>query len=122
MPDIPQFLTEFLVCWHERDASGCAAFYQPEGEMMDPMIAEPIHGTDAIREYYENVWSETPDARLDPLGAAADEHGVVWMWRFSGTRQGQPWNAVGASYLRLVDGLVAWDHAVWDLSISRPEA
>jgi ketosteroid isomerase-like protein len=118
--ELPDFLVDFLEKWHARDAAGCAAFYAEDGVMVDPMTDnKPIQGHEAIRRYYADMWEDTPDVRLDGLHAAFDEHGMCWMWRFSGTGAHGPFEAVGASYLRLNEArLIVWDHAVWDLSLA----
>jgi ketosteroid isomerase-like protein len=122
MEQLPPFLQALLRDWHAHDAEAVAAHYADDGVMVDPMTDEkPIQGTEAIRNYYRKVWSDTPDARLEPLACSSDANGVVWMWRFSGSTDGEPWEAVGASYLALGgDGLIAWDRAVWDISLMTP--
>jgi hypothetical protein len=95
MNHLPAFLGEFLRCWHEQDAEGCASFYTPDGVMIDQMLDAPIRGTDAIKLLRE---------------------------RDTGSTEGVPWEVVGASYLRRVDGLIARDHAVWDLSLVASDA
>jgi hypothetical protein len=119
---LPEFLAAFLRCWHKRDAAACAAFYTPDGVMIDPALDAPIRGTEAIKRYYETVWRQVPDALLEAVCAADDAHGTCWLWRYTGSTDMEPWEVVGASYLRRVDGLIAWDHAVWDLSLVTSDA
>ena len=74
-----------------------------------------MHGRDAMRGYYRQLWDEIPDAKLEGHAAIEDSGGLAWLWRYSGSTNGRSWTVAGASYFRLdPEGLILADHAVWD--------
>jgi ketosteroid isomerase-like protein len=122
---LPHPLPSFLRAWETRDLDALVAHWSADCTLIDP--ADPlteagtVHGREGMRQYYERLWTEIPDARLQGVCAAQDAHGLAWIWLFTGSSGGKPWQAAGASYFRLAkDGLITSDHAVWDSTIIAP--
>lgn len=117
MSSLPPLLAEFLRRWNEHDVEGVVSLYGPDAEMADPTLVTPIKGREALQRYYASMWAEIGDARLEVSSALSDDRGVAWTWRFSGRGSKDCWQAIGASYFRVENGLIISDHAVWDSSV-----
>ena len=85
----------------------------------DPLTGgEIVRGRGAMRSYYRQLWRRIPDVEPFWHPAIADQHGLAWLWRFTGSSDGRGWSAAGASYFRLdSDGLILSDNAVWDSTV-----
>lgn len=115
MEELPEPLATFIERWNAHDVDGVVALYAESAEMRDPALARPIAGHAALRRYYEDMWSDLPGATLSCRSAEADSSGIGWAWRF-----GPPgFEAVGASYFGLEDGLITRDDAVWQPARAR---
>jgi ketosteroid isomerase-like protein len=120
--ELPKPLISFLSAWEQRDLEGLVAHWSENCELVDPADpltgGEIVRGRDAMRSYYRQLWRQIPDASLFGISAIADQHGLAWLWRFTGSSDGRGWSAAGASYFRLdPDGLILSDHAVWDSTV-----
>jgi hypothetical protein len=123
---LPQPLPSFLSAWESRDMDALVAHWSEDCRLIDPsdplLGGEIVYGREGMRQYYERLWTEIPDARLQGICAAQDDHGIAWLWVFTGSSHGKPWRAAGASYFRLGnDRLIQSDHAVWDPTIIGPD-
>jgi SnoaL-like domain len=121
---LPPILVSFLRAWAARDVKALVAHWAENSQLIDPADpvsnGEIVHGRAAMHGYYLQLWDAVPDAKLKGVAATEDEHGLAWLWRFSGSTDGMPWDVAGASYFRLTpDGLILSDNAVWDSSQMR---
>jgi ketosteroid isomerase-like protein len=120
--DLPHPLPTFLAAWESRDIDALVAHWSEDCRLIDPgdplTGGEIVRGREGMRDYYERLWAQIPDARLEGICAVGDEHGLAWLWLFTGSTDHKPWRAAGASYFRLCDdSLILSDHAVWDSEI-----
>ncbi len=123
---MPAPIDSFLHAWKIHDVDQLASHWSEWSQLVDP--ADPLTGgaavigREAMRAYYRRLFEQIPDAALEGLSAVGDGHGIAWLWRFSGSSEGRPWTAAGASYFRLdEEGLILSDHAVWDSTIMSSE-
>ena len=120
--ELPQPLETFLRAWAARDLDALVAHWSENSQLIDPADpvsgGEIVYGRKAMRAYYRKLWREIPDAALSGVAAAVDDHGLAWLWRFTGSTGGRPWSAAGASYFHLDEnGLILSDNAVWDSTV-----
>jgi hypothetical protein len=122
---LPHPLPSFLSAWEARDIDALVAHWTEDCRLIDP--SDPlteggiVEGRGGMREYYERLWTQIPNAGLQGVCAAQDQHGMAWVWLFSGSSGAKSWRAAGASYFRLgKDGLIQSDQAVWDPTIIGP--
>jgi steroid delta-isomerase-like uncharacterized protein len=54
--------------WSGRDPSAFGPLCHPDVHYEDPLLAEPLRGTDAIARRAARLWAAFPDARLHPTG------------------------------------------------------
>jgi steroid delta-isomerase-like uncharacterized protein len=62
--------------------------YLPDVAVHDPMVAEPIQGLEALKEYYERSYMAFPNLKISLDDMYVDGDHVIWVWTFTGTNAG----------------------------------
>jgi steroid delta-isomerase-like uncharacterized protein len=62
--------------------------YLPDVVVHDPMVAEPIQGLDALKQYYERSQMAFPNLKISLDDLYVDGDHVIWVWTFTGTNTG----------------------------------
>ena len=112
-----RFLLSSFVAANEHDVEGVVSLYGSDAEMADPTLVTPIKGRDALQRYYASMWAEIGDARLEVSSRAQRRPECCLDVAVLGQGQQGSWQAIGASYFRVENGLIISDHAVWDSSV-----
>ncbi len=64
------FLTRFFEAWNRHDVDALADLYAADAVMVDPTLGTELGGREAIRGYYRDMFSESPDASHSLLDSA----------------------------------------------------
>ena len=62
--------------------------YSPDVVVHDPMVAEPIQGLDALKQYYERSHMAFPNLKTSLDEMYLDGDHIIWVWTFTGTNTG----------------------------------
>ncbi|MBX9661517.1 MAG: nuclear transport factor 2 family protein [Nitrospiraceae bacterium] len=128
MPDAPPtFLTPEHQDFYERFKSFWAA---PSGSRVAEIIAPDarIHftgnatmsGTDYI-EYMNGMLSAFPGMTVTPLDCAGYGNMLYIAWETSSVIHGKQRKFMGVDRFRIVDGMAAEEHIIFDSAVLRPE-
>ena len=65
------------------------------------------NGKDAVREYWQKFFGNSPDAYFETEEIFADENRCVVRWIYRKTKEGKPWHLRGIDLFRVHDGKIA---------------
>lgn len=73
---IPPLLRPYAQAWGNEDAEALAACFEVDCEFLSPLVAQPLHGREAVREYFAGLFRKVPGiqthgSRFFVLGSAA---------------------------------------------------
>ena len=86
-----EFGERYASVWASRDPARVAACATEDVVWIDPALAEPLHGRDALREFAETTFTAFPDLGFGEPGEpaiAADSLAAYLPWSMTGTNTG----------------------------------
>jgi len=86
-----KFVKAYLAAWNDHDPEALEDLVTDYVVWIDPALAEPLRGVEAVKGFMLDSWRAFPDLRFESAGPAcvAEESGVVtWPWRMTGTNRG----------------------------------
>ena len=108
-----KFIADFTAAWNERDIDHLMSFMAKDCIFM-ASVGHQIEGAlwegwDAVKEGFESLWEQYPDAHFQPVGEdfIAGNRGVA-EWIFTGTRKsdGSKVKARGCDVFTFKDGKI----------------
>jgi steroid delta-isomerase-like uncharacterized protein len=63
--------------FNRHDASALAGLYSPAASLSDPQYPEPLHGRDAVRQDFEDLFLAFPDVQIELGTVSADGTGAL---------------------------------------------
>jgi steroid delta-isomerase-like uncharacterized protein len=116
-----EFDRRYTQAWNSRDPGAVAACTHPDVVWIDPALAEPARGPDAVADFAAASLAAFPDLMFTQPGAIAiseDSRTAYFPWRMSGTNTGAIDPPGFAATGRSIDirGLDIWqfrDGSIW---------
>lgn len=88
-PRMRSFVALYERAWANPASGLLAELWAPDGEMMHPELAEPLHGPKAVMSYLRRVLEIAPDLKTKPLAAASNGGTLFIHFRSEGTFGGK---------------------------------
>ncbi len=88
---IEQFYRRYLAVWNEHNTTDLAEIVTDDVVWIDPMLVEPAHGVEGVRQFMESCWRAMPDLHFDVIGPrcfADDAPVLIVPWKMTGTHLG----------------------------------
>lgn len=60
---IPPLLRPYVQAWGHEDAEAIAACFEADCEFLSPLVAQPLQGRDAVRDYFADLFRKVPGIR-----------------------------------------------------------
>lgn len=111
-----EFLEQYTRLWQEPQPRRFAAFYHPQGRMLNPGMSRPLRKAE-IPGYYVFLLSSIPDLRLERLAWAGDQHALYVEWHGSGTFIGKPLQINLVDRFEFLEGRVISGQAYFDMVV-----
>lgn len=108
-----EFLEQYAQLWQDPRPRQFAAFYHPQGHMLNPGMDRPLRKVE-IPGYYAFLLSLIPDLRLERRAWAGDQQILYVEWHGSGTFTGKPFQLNLVDRFEFLDSQVISGQAYFD--------